>query len=263
MPNKHLNILNGVANKNDEFYTLYRTVASIVESVPSNRFKNKTIYCPCDPLTSNFTQYFITNFQRLKLKKLICTSYNTKYQIFIKTKKLEKRLKCLKLFNDILNNNHLLIKTPPNGSFLSTEFKKYWQEADYIITNPPFSKIEKFLNLINKYHKYYMLIVPVLLCYKTYFRKNINKIYAIKCQDKFIKPNNSLEAQPCVAINNFYNFHKYRTYEYKKHNIFYKEPVNRFWELDPTFYKIIKFIRPRHTEFSKIITRRKYHIVPK
>jgi len=41
-----------------------------------NVFKNKTILCPCDdPEWSNFTKYFAQNFERLKLKKLISTSY--------------------------------------------------------------------------------------------------------------------------------------------------------------------------------------------
>ena len=65
--------------KNDEFYTQYpdieKEVNAYIEYDP-DAFKNKTILLPCDdPEWSNFTKYFAQNFKKLKLKKLVSTSY--------------------------------------------------------------------------------------------------------------------------------------------------------------------------------------------
>ncbi len=65
--------------KNDEFYTQYidiqKEVESYIEYNPDT-FRNKIVYCNCDdPYESNFFRYFVLNFKRLGLKKLITTSY--------------------------------------------------------------------------------------------------------------------------------------------------------------------------------------------
>ena len=72
----NVNLNHAKITKNDEFYTSY----SDIEKEMSNYkkyFIGKTIYCNCDnPYVSNFTKYFINNFNSLKLKRLICTSYD-------------------------------------------------------------------------------------------------------------------------------------------------------------------------------------------
>src|SRR6266536_4608073 len=67
------------AAKQDEFYTQYvdiqKEVEAYLESDP-NTFRGKVVYCNCDdPFESNFFKYFAANFNALKLKKLITTSY--------------------------------------------------------------------------------------------------------------------------------------------------------------------------------------------
>lgn len=68
------------AAKQDEFYTQYIDIEKEVEAYlefDPNTFKNKIVYCNCDdPFESNFFKYFAANFNKLKLKKLICTSYD-------------------------------------------------------------------------------------------------------------------------------------------------------------------------------------------
>ena len=73
MKTTHLN--NAKKNKNDEFYTRLCDIENELAHYKEH-FKDKTIYCNCDnPLKSNFVKYFITNFHRLKLKRLIATHY--------------------------------------------------------------------------------------------------------------------------------------------------------------------------------------------
>ena len=79
-------------SKSDEFYTQFIDIQKEVEAyIEFNEdvFKNKIVYCNCDdPYESNFFRYFVLNFNRLGLKKLITTSYkpssiaNTKLELF-------------------------------------------------------------------------------------------------------------------------------------------------------------------------------------
>ncbi|GJQ27155.1 MAG: hypothetical protein HBSAPP02_21870 [Phycisphaerae bacterium] len=68
------------AAKQDEFYTQYVDIQKEVEAYlefDPNTFRGKIVYCNCDdPFESNFFKYFAANFNKLGLKKLICTSYD-------------------------------------------------------------------------------------------------------------------------------------------------------------------------------------------
>ena len=65
--------------KNDEYYTQYNDIQKEIEAYLEynpETFKNRIIYCNCDdPFESNFFRYFVLNFKRLGLKRLITTSY--------------------------------------------------------------------------------------------------------------------------------------------------------------------------------------------
>ena len=65
--------------KNDEFYTQYHDIEKEINAYldfNSDVFRGKTVLLPCDdPEWSNFTKFFAQNFERLKLKKLISTSF--------------------------------------------------------------------------------------------------------------------------------------------------------------------------------------------
>lgn len=65
--------------KNDEFYTQYadieKEMAAYLEHDP-DVFRGKSVLLPCDdPEWSNFTKYFVDNFKRLGLKKLVSTCF--------------------------------------------------------------------------------------------------------------------------------------------------------------------------------------------
>lgn len=71
--------------KNDEFYTRYEDVEKEIEMYDAKIWENKCVFCNCDDAvgetrtekdTSAFALYFIKNFIKLKLKKLICTHYS-------------------------------------------------------------------------------------------------------------------------------------------------------------------------------------------
>lgn len=63
------------AAKKDEFYTQLTDIEKEMRHYRSH-FKGKTVLCNCDdPFESNFFKYFVLNFNRLGLKKLVATCY--------------------------------------------------------------------------------------------------------------------------------------------------------------------------------------------
>ena len=63
--------------RKDEFYTQLTDIEKEMRYYRKH-FKGKTVLCNCDdPFESNFFKYFVLNFNRLGLKKLIATCYST------------------------------------------------------------------------------------------------------------------------------------------------------------------------------------------
>ena len=73
------NLTKAKNEKNDEFYTQYADIQKEIGAYlmyNKDTFRTKVVYCNCDdPYESNFFKYFVLNFERLGLKKLITTSY--------------------------------------------------------------------------------------------------------------------------------------------------------------------------------------------
>ena len=75
MANKNANLSMAKNAKKDEFYTQLTDIEKELRYYKQH-FKGKTVLCNCDdPFESNFFKYFVLNFNRLGLKKLIATSY--------------------------------------------------------------------------------------------------------------------------------------------------------------------------------------------
>jgi len=177
------NLTNAKNAKNDEFYTQYhdieKEIAAYLEYNP-DVFKGKTILLPCDdPEWSNFTKFFAQNFERFGLKKLISTSYaveSKKYKSGYQPTLFEvndpqfdyaKTTKNGKIFTldhdrsgdgkiDVTDLEWHYLKG--DGDFKSAEIKKLRDEADIIITNPPFSMFREFLAWIIEANKQFVII---------------------------------------------------------------------------------------------------------
>ena len=177
------NLKEAKAAKNDEFYTQFHDIEvemnAYLEYDP-NVFRGKTVLLPCDdPEWSNFTRYFAAKFDELGLKKLISTSYapdskkyKTPYQPslfeqdapqFDKTKTSVKG-KIFILEKDKSGDGRINIDDlewkylDGDGDFRSKEVTKLRDEADFIITNPPFSLFREFLAWIIDGRKQFIII---------------------------------------------------------------------------------------------------------
>ncbi len=181
MANRYLS--NAKIVKNDEFYTQYhdieKEISAYLEYNP-DVFRGKTVLLPCDdPEWSNFTKFFAQNFERFGLKKLISTSYAVDsktfkgdYQptLFEKSDPQYNKIKTTKngkiftLTHDKTGDHKVNVDDlewhylAGDGDFKSNEVKQLRDEADLIITNPPFSLFREFLAWIVEVNMQFLII---------------------------------------------------------------------------------------------------------
>ena len=181
--------------KNDEFFTQYHDIEKEIEryiEFNPDVFNGKTILMPCDdPQSSNFTKYFSQNFERFKLKKLISTSFAYDSKTFkggfqlelfeenspnFNRKKSQIKGKIFTLSKNKNPNNRTDIKDikwkylKGDGDFKSEEVRKLRDEADFIITNPPFSLFREFVEWIMEANKKFIIIGNInCIAYKEVF----------------------------------------------------------------------------------------------
>lgn len=191
MANCHLT--NAKKEKNDEFYTQYIDIQKEIGAYleyDRNTFRNKIVYCNCDdPFESNFFRYFVLNFNKLGLKKLITTSYkpssvaNTQLGLFGDDKTLTKSKGRHKItankfiineVNDIDGDGEFNLKdvaqqlkankqnewTPLDcdGDFRSEECVDLLKQSDIVVTNPPFSLFRDYIKQLFDYNKKFIII---------------------------------------------------------------------------------------------------------
>jgi hypothetical protein len=173
--------------KQDEFYTQYYDIEREVEAYLDYNpdvFRGKTVLLPCDdPEWSNFTKYFAQNFERLGLKKLISTSYaverkQERYGVQLSLfetefetqspkydkKKTRSHGKIFILDRDENHDQRIDIDDlkwdylKGDGDFRSKEVTKLRDEADVVVTNPPFSLFREFIAWIISAQKEFLII---------------------------------------------------------------------------------------------------------
>lgn len=172
------------ANKNDEFYTQWayieREMNAYLEYDP-NVFRDKVILLPCDdPEWSNFTKFFALHFSDFGLKKLISTSYApnsnpagdfyqpTFFELsdpkYDEKKTRENGKKFVLRPEDVSGDGSINIDDleweylEGDGDFRSPEVTALRDEADMVITNPPFSLFREFLNWVVAADKKFSMI---------------------------------------------------------------------------------------------------------
>ena len=135
--------------KNDEFYTQLTDISKELMHYKQH-FKDKIVLCNCDdPTWSAFWKYFHLNFSALGLKKLISTHYD----------KNEPTYKMEYMGGDD-NNIKVGVKTPleGNGDFRNQECLNLLDEADIVVTNPPFSLFREYVAVLMEHKKKFLII---------------------------------------------------------------------------------------------------------
>ena len=162
------------AAKNDEFYTQWRDIESEMNAYLEydlDVFRGKTILLPCDdPEWSNFTKFFALHFEEYGIKKLISTSYApnsnasgefyqpTLFELDDPQYNVKKSMERGRVFvlepNDLNGDGRVDIDDlkwsylEGDGDFRSAEVSAMRDEADIVITNPPFSLFREFMGWV-------------------------------------------------------------------------------------------------------------------
>lgn len=181
--------------RKDEFYTQLTDIEKEMRYYRKH-FKSKTVLCNCDdPFESNFFKYFVLNFNRLGLKKLIATCYSTSpimgshfhyhvdgsgqisfsFEDETVVDNDSKRpykatvtqvydttgdggvdmLDVAKLF---MTGDNELVELNGDGDFRSPECIELLDEADIVVTNPPFSLFREYLGTLVEHQKHFIII---------------------------------------------------------------------------------------------------------
>ena len=182
--------------KKDEFYTQLTDIEKEMRYYRKH-FKGKTVFCNCDdPFESNFFKYFVLNFNRLGLKKLIATCYATSpianqqlslFDVIESDEPAENKpykavvtkvydttgdggvdmFDVAELFRQHENE---LTELEGDGDFRSKECLALLEEADIVVTNPPFSLFREYVATLMEYKKHFIIIGNVnAITYKEIF----------------------------------------------------------------------------------------------
>lgn len=193
--------------KKDEFYTQLTDIEKEMRYYRKH-FQGKTVLCNCDdPFESNFFKYFALNFNRLGLKKLIATCYysspiagqqlqygcdaNGQMTFYFEDKGVEENkskrpykavvtqiydkkgdggvdmLDVAELFRSGENE---LVELEGDGDFRSPECLDLLDEADIVVTNPPFSLFRDYVAVLMEHQKHFIIIGNVnAITYKEIF----------------------------------------------------------------------------------------------
>ena len=180
--NKNLN--SAKTARKDEFYTQLTDIEKEMRYYRKH-FKDKTVLCNCDdPFESNFFKYFVLNFNRLGLKKLIATCYtgspiankqlsifdilgeseetqNKPYKAVVTTvydKTGDGGVDMLDVAELFKSGENELTELEGDGDFRSPECLELLDEADIVVTNPPFSLFKEYVAVLVEHRKSYIII---------------------------------------------------------------------------------------------------------
>ena len=184
---KNKNLHQAKTAKNDEFYTQITDIEKELKHY-KHHFKDKTIFCNCDdPKQSNFWKYFHLNFNYFGLKKLIATHYHETEPTY----KIE--------YTGEDDNDYeigVVTSLETNGDFRSPECIELLQEADIVVTNPPFSLFREYIAQLIDYDKKFIVIGSQnAITYKRFFPllKN-NQVWLGHTSPKeFLQPDDSIK----------------------------------------------------------------------
>jgi hypothetical protein len=176
--------------KADEFYTQLDDISKELRHY-RDQLRGKIIFCNCDdPFESNFFKYFAANFNRLGLKKLIATSYDGSpiagqgalFPEYDEGNGKRQKPKALAVILDhvtdedgdgaadvtdveiFLKRNKAARKALAadgnyaGGDFRSAECIALLEEADIVVSNPPFSLFREYVAQLVQHGKKFLII---------------------------------------------------------------------------------------------------------
>lgn len=215
--------------KNDEFYTQKKDIESELIHYHKH-LKDKIVYCNCDDYRkSKFVEYFIENFEKIGLKKLISTGFSKDGQ------------------GTYSEYDGITLKTgflSGNGDALGEECTEILKQADIVVTNCPFSLFRKYVSHLMKYGKKFLIIGSMnAITYKEIFPyiKNNELWLGMNWVKDFVQPNGEVKkfGNICWFTNLEHNrrntelnlYKKYSADEYPKYTNYDAIEVSKVSEI--------------------------------
>ena len=171
--------------KNDEFYTQLTDIEKELRHYREH-FRGATVLCNCDdPFESNFFKFFVLNFKRLGLKKLIATCYEGSAVAEYRDGKAKPYKAVVTTVHDTTGDGGVdmedvrnlfelgeneLVELEGDGDFRSEECLALLDEADIVVTNPPFSLFREYVAVLMEHQKKFIVIGSQnAITYKEFF----------------------------------------------------------------------------------------------
>ena len=172
------NLLDSAHDPHDEFYTGLQLIEDELKHY-RHHFRGKRILCNCDdPYESNFFKYFAMSFNSLGLKSLTATCYaysciaGKEIDLFTKRTKTPHKIVITEVddvngdgridLSDvewlIKNDKNVLTELEGDGDFRSPECVALLEEADVVVTNPPFSLFREYMAMLMNHGKKFLII---------------------------------------------------------------------------------------------------------
>ena len=159
----------------NELYTRIEDIEKMFSYFPSGLFEGKTILCPCDGPASKFIEYIASHWEELKPKQLLAVWYSPSIQgHYMRMTDPD----CLQQWIPLVGH----------GDFRDEETKPLWQEADFVITNPPFSPMHDFVAQLYAMNKQFCIVAHMMV---SLYQRVFPKIY-------------TGEVKVLLAVNNMY-----------------------------------------------------------
>jgi len=199
-------LLGSRTQKDDEFYTHYQHVEEIISKYKED-LVGKIIYCNCDHEWSNFVKYFKNNKDVIGYKEFYHTGLTDEF-----------------VFGDY-----------NIGDFRNADSVELLKKCDVVITNPPFSIISQWYNLVKKYDKKFIVLAPITFVSRRGIRKDfidkqifINAKSSHECDRNFTKPDGSFAKIKCYPHSNI----KKIDYNYRDttHKVFMKDCNYKYYD---------------------------------
>ena len=161
----------------------------MVEGLKLCQFVGKSVYCNCDTEKSEIYKLAKANFKTWQLKSLVATGY-------------VKGGKGVKVVYD--GETETISKLEGDGSYDSAESTEILEHSDIVMTNPPFSKLGKFIPFVLERNKDLVIITNMMaLMYKSVIKYSlagkINFCSRLIGGATFTRPDGDIATVQCVA----------------------------------------------------------------
>lgn len=151
------------ATKQDEFYTQLSDIEKELKHYTAH-FRGKSVLSNCDdPRISNFFRYFVNNFEKLGLRKLVTTCYKNQRADSFSKNDSERGV----YFEYSGEQKKQRLPDPAkikpreltaDGDFRSEECVNLLKGTDIVVTNPPFSLFREYISQLVEMKKKFLVI---------------------------------------------------------------------------------------------------------